>query len=78
MNMLTKEEKSWMRKMQNLIDKCPPRLGFYTVGDPDIGVFDKDKEDKFDYGNDMTVELERHDAYLGSLNFPSNVHGVSG
>jgi hypothetical protein len=76
--MLTKEEKSWMRKMQNLIDKCPPRLGFFTIGDPELGVFDRDKEGEFDESVDMVRELDRCDAHLGALNFSSNVHGVCG
>jgi hypothetical protein len=76
--MLTKEEKSWMRKMQNLIDKCPPRLGFFTIGDARLGVFDRDKEHEFDDLVDMVCELDRCDANLGSLNFSSSVHGVCG
>jgi hypothetical protein len=76
--MLTREERSWLRKMQNLIDKCPPRLGFYTIGDPEIGVFDLDKESEFDGYKDLVRELGRCDAHLGSLRFPSSVHGVCG
>jgi len=76
--MLTKEEKSWLRRMQNLIDKCPDRFGFYTIGDPYIFVFDKDKEEQFDDTVDMALEVERYDANLGILNFRSAVHGVCG
>lgn len=77
-SILTKEETAWMRKAQKLLDQCPPRLGFYTTGDPDLGVFDRDKEHLFDNERDMVLDINDHDASLGSLRFPSNVHGVCG
>ena len=75
---LTAEEKSWLRKMQNLANKCPPRFGLYTIGDPSISVFDKTFEHLFDDERDMPQEVAEYDAYLGFINFPTNIHGVCG
>lgn len=76
--MMTKEEKAWVRKVQKLLDQCPPRLGFFTIGDPDLIVFDRDKEHLFDDTKDFPGEVEDHDAHLTRLGFPCPVHGVRG
>lgn len=75
---LSKEEKAWVRKVERLLAKCPERIGFYTVGDPNLGLYDKSKEHLFDQEKDMVTELDDHDACLGQIHFPSNVHGVCG
>ncbi len=64
--------------MQELLDECPPRFGFYTIGDPDLRLFDQAKECLFDQDEDMPLEVDRHDAGLGSLIFPRCIHGVCG
>lgn len=75
---LTKEEKQWLRKVQNLLDKAPARFGYYTIGDRSLGIFDNTKEHLFDQDKDMVGELHEHDAHLADLAFPENVHGVCG
>lgn len=77
-SILTKEEELWIRKVQKLLNNCPPRLGFYTIGDPDIGIFDRTKEHLFDDRIDMVHEIDKYEAGMGRLNFPSSVHGVCG
>lgn len=82
--MLTKEEKAWVKKMQALLDKCPSdRLGFYTIGDCDVTIFNNDHYDDIIDAQDTNNEdfgpaVDRFDAHLGSLNFPSNVESVAG
>ena len=71
-------ERKWLRDMQKLLNACPPRFGFYTVGDPGLTVFDREKEHLFDDTRDMPGEVTKHDADLASLNFTTNVHGVCG
>lgn len=43
---LTKEEKSWCRKVENLLKKTPERFGLATMGDPNLHVFDKYEMDR--------------------------------
>ena len=75
---LTKEEKQWVRKVQSLLNKTPSRFGFYTVGDPRLGIFDTENEHLFDQEKDLVHELDKYDAYLVDLEFPVNVQGVCG
>lgn len=75
---MTQEEAAWIRKMQKLLAQCPERFGFYTIGDPELTIFDRSNEHLFNQDIDMVCEVDKHDAHLGVLNFPSNVHGVCG
>jgi hypothetical protein len=78
MGQLTAEEKKWLGQMQRLINKQPVRLGLYTVGDPNLSVFDRTKVHLFDEDRDMPMEVHYHEAHLGTLHFKVNVHGVCG
>ena len=41
MSELTKEEKAWVKKLNALLAKCPSnRIGFYTIGDATVFLFD--------------------------------------
>jgi hypothetical protein len=82
---LTKEEKSWLRKVQNLLNQCPSeRLGFYTLGDPCLFVYDRSKDAEISKHNDSTQAgdfghgVEEFDASFDTLKFPSSVHSVAG
>lgn len=38
---LTKEEKAWVKKLNKILSQCPStRLGFASMGDPSIYIFD--------------------------------------
>ena len=76
--MLTKEEKSWIKKVEKLLESCPERFGLYTIGDASLGVYDNTKEPLFDTREDLVGELMVYDAYLGQIRFPTNVPGVAG
>jgi hypothetical protein len=82
--MLTKAEAAWLKKVQKLLDNCPSdRIGFYTVGDPSVGVYDCSKEDAIhatlDGGSgEFANAVDDNDAWLGSLDFPRAVHSTSG
>lgn len=83
--MLTKEEKSWLRKMQNLLDKCPAHFEFNTVGDADLTVFDNRMRDKIEAvyqdgnaGNEYCGAIEDAGAFIASLRFPNLVHSTAG
>ena len=83
---MTASETQWLRDMQKLLAACPSkRLGFYTIGDPQVFVYDRTKE------GDIHTLMDRHDnldfpgavekAKAGTdfyLSFPENVHSVAG
>lgn len=82
MSKLTKEEVAWIKKLQNLLDHCPSdRFGFYTIGDPWVGIYDRKKminEGLEDYDTDLVSTLAAHNLFLSQLGFPDNVDGVCG
>lgn len=87
MSKLTKAEQAWLEKLQTVLNECPSnRLGFYTIGDNNLSVFDKRKESKIndamDAGmsgcSDFGPAVDKFNAYLGELIFPSEVHSTSG
>ena len=82
MTMFTKEEKAWIRQVENLLKRCPPRFGFYCIGDPCLGVYDRNKDDLIEnfyaQGDDFIGSLHSADAILGNINFPVAVHATRG
>lgn len=85
MTKLTKRESEWIARVQEVLDDCPNnRLGFYTVGDNDIVIYDHNKEDKINEimdNNDRTdfgSAVDSCNARLGDLIFPNHVHSTSG
>ncbi|MGK4231197.1 hypothetical protein ACK2MR_08620 [Providencia hangzhouensis] len=42
---LTKKEIAWIEKVQKVLDECPSeRIGFYTIGDRNVFLYDRSKE----------------------------------
>ena len=85
MSELTKIEDAWLKKVQKLINECPSsRLGFYTIGDRQIKIYDKRKDAEIDvlmtgrHNMDWCQAVDRLDIHLGRINFPSNVHSTAG
>lgn len=78
---MTKEERSWLRKMQNLLDKCPSHFSFNTVGDCNLTVFDNRKLDEIDAfynaGSEFCGAIDAADAFIEDLIFPNNVHSTA-
>lgn len=85
MSKLTKTEKAWIAKLQAVLDECPSgRIGFYTIGDPDVSIYDTNKQGAIDaimdnsntdYGNAVRKAGASFDA---DIKFPSHVHSVAG
>ncbi len=82
---LTKAEKLWLKKLQEVFNECPSsRLGAYTIGDPDLSIYDRSMESEIyqhmdncktgEFGN-AVVALG---AELGVINTPFQVHSVAG
>ncbi len=83
--MLTDIERKWLNKLQKVLNECPSdRLGFYTIGDPMVTVYDRTKEaaiinrqDKScdDFGAAVTHCGADLNAYL---TFPAQVASAAG
>jgi hypothetical protein len=87
MSELTKKERDWIAELQTVLDKCPSkRLGFFTIGDPDITIYDLNKHKKITelmnkHGNyDFCTAVDELDAGFvgGYINFPSPVASTAG
>ncbi|WP_435331596.1 hypothetical protein [Morganella morganii] len=85
MSKLTKEEIKWVEKVQKALNECPSkRIGFFTIGDSDVTLYDTEKMDEimsyFDAGkSEYGGAVEKVGALFGrSLVFPSCVDSTSG
>ncbi|WP_103171629.1 hypothetical protein [Paracoccus sp. SY] len=82
--MLTAAEKKWLACLQEVLDACPSkRLGFYTIGDQTVEVYDKRRDAKIDAvlesrgASDFGPAVSKCKAHLGSISFPSQVHSTA-
>ncbi|OKP27573.1 hypothetical protein [Serratia fonticola] len=78
---LTAEEKKWVRQVNALLKKCPSkRIGFYTTGDSDIGLYDIDHQDAIEAADpDLVRGLNRTGyGFVETIDFPGHVNGVCG
>lgn len=81
---LTQMERRWLRALNKLLGECPSdRLGFYTIGDRNISVYDKrvesDINDMMEHSSkDFGLCVDRLDACLGEIKFPGPVHSTAG
>jgi hypothetical protein len=83
---LTRDERKWLRDVQRVLDACPSdRLGFYTIGDPQVTVYNRTKEEKINALMDahdkmdfpQAVQDAKADLHI-NLDFPACVHSVAG
>lgn len=82
---LTKEEKAWVRKLQKVLNQCPSeRLGAYTIGDNNIIIYDKSKEESINQlmdergQMDFCVAVDELDAELIRIDTPFQVYSTAG
>ncbi|MGO2724819.1 MAG: hypothetical protein ACTH97_07075 [Raoultella ornithinolytica] len=77
---LTKKEQAWIDEVNAVLARCPSpkKIGFYTIGDPVIGLYDKRHESECLDG-DLILIARRNDwLFDENLYFPSAVNGVCG
>lgn len=81
---LTAQETAYLAELQAVLDRCPPRLGFYTIGDPCLTVYDRTKEEKINDIHDnsngeFSGAVVKAKADFGvQIDFPCNVHSTAG
>lgn len=82
MDKLTAKEKAWIAEVNEVLARCPSkRLGFYTIGDPQVEVFlIKHQEPCDEQQEDLPRYLSRVDGVMtdATMYFPSAVNGVCG
>jgi hypothetical protein len=82
--MLNAPERKWVARLQKVLRDHPSeRLGFYTIGDADVTLYDRDKEgaiqaEMAEKGCDFCTAVDNLDARLGTLIFPAIVHSTAG
>lgn len=82
---LTKEERTWVNKLNKLLSQCPSkRIAFATIGDCDVTLFDATRyNDICDAINDGSSEFIPAADRIGAvfdqvLTFPNQVESTAG
>ena len=77
---LSGREQAWIDRLQKVLDACPTkRIGFYTIGDAELSIYDRRFDDVIDDLNfDFCTGVAELDAELSNVRFPSLVHSTSG
>ncbi|EEW3262269.1 hypothetical protein [Escherichia coli] len=84
---LTAKERAWIDELQAVLDRCPSpkKIGFYTIGDPTIFLYDlrRDKEvqdalDNRSSGDWCTSVASVGAGFDETIDFPSGVLSTAG
>lgn len=84
---LTKKERAWVDELQAVIDRCPSpnKIGFYTIGDPSINLYDLRRVDEVmealdsRQSSDWCVAVQNIGAgFDETIVFPSAVESTAG
>lgn len=81
---LNKKERAWLDELQEVLNRCPSeRLGFFTIGDPRIYVYDRSKDKEIDAhqdrnGRDFCHSVDALNAGFCDLDFPAAIHSTAG
>lgn len=82
---LTAAERKWLNDVQRVLNRCPSkRLGFATMGDRDVTVYDTSfsqaiEDHIFSSGTgDFIPTADQLGAVLGVVTFPANVESTAG
>ncbi len=84
---LTKKERAWLNELQDVLDRCPSpkKIGFYTIGDKSIYLYDLRRMDEImealDNRSSMDWCVAVHDMNAGfdeKILFPSSVESTAG
>ncbi|MDW6969920.1 hypothetical protein RNO05_23110 [Escherichia coli] len=84
---LTKKERAWLNELQDVLDRCPSpkKIGFYTIGDKSIYLYDLRRMDEImealDNRSSMDWCVAVHDMNAGfdeKILFTSSVESTAG
>ena len=79
---LTKKEQAWVDEVNAVLARCPSpeKIGFFTIGDLVIGLYDLRRDKEISDSDDDLVRVAQQNGWLFDerLEFPSAVNGVCG
>lgn len=77
---LTKKEQAWVDEVNAVLSRCPSpeKIGFYTIGDPMVSLYDKRHEAECLDGDLISIATKNGWLFDEDLYFPSAVNGVCG
>ncbi|ARU94598.1 hypothetical protein [Tatumella citrea] len=84
---LNKKEQAWISELQCVIDRCPSpkKIGFYTIGDPVICLYDLRRADEVmsalnsRNSSDWCTAVQNIGAgFNEKIDFPSSVESTAG
>lgn len=78
---LTKKEQDWLKGVQKALDRCPSdRIGFFTIGDNTVYLYDLKHEAFIDEQDDDLPRILTRNGWGCDdwLTFPNQVAGVCG
>lgn len=82
MSKLNKKERAWVDEVNALLARCPSpdKIGFFTIGDPEVGLYDLRHDKEISDADDDLVRVAHRNDWLFDerLEFPSAVNGVCG
>ena len=83
---LTKAEKAWLKKLQDVMNECPSnRLAAYTIGDRELSFYDSsfddeicDLQNEFGGSKDFGPCCIELGAYFCAVDTPFNITSAAG
>ena len=78
---LTKKEQAWLNELQDVLDRCPSpkKIGFYTIGDKSIYLYDLRRMDEIMEALDNRSSMDWCVAVNDmKILFPSSVESTAG
>ncbi|MGP8956528.1 hypothetical protein ACT024_25775 [Enterobacter mori] len=87
MTTLSKKDQAWLDELQDVLNRCPSpkKIGFYTIGDPTVFLYDlrkvKEVENALDTGeaSDWSPACRVVGAHIDEvIIFPSPVESTAG
>ena len=84
---LNKKERAWIDELQAVLDRCPSpkKIGFYTIGDPNINLYDLRRIDEVmealdsRQSSDWCIAVQDIGAGFDEhIDFPSAVESTAG
>jgi len=81
---LTKKERAWLKRLEKLLMNPPTdRIGFYTIGDPDLTAYDQSRNDELSLhmdasDGDFCQSVDKLGAGFGHVKSACPIHSTAG
>jgi hypothetical protein len=81
---LTAAEKKWLKNLEDALTSPPSsRIGFYTIGDAELMVYDRSRDQELNdaldkYNIDFCTVVDKHGAKFGRVESACQIHSTAG